>query len=89
MDEVHKTKGKICSYVLRCEGDRIYCGPTKDLEVRMLAALVEGEKQLLKWSAEVWTRGRHLFGAVCDEKYRRGFARKVSILTILYLTREE
>ena len=36
MDEVHKTKGKICSYVLRCEGDRIYCGHTKDLEVRML-----------------------------------------------------
>ena len=32
MDEVHKTKGKICSYVLRCEGDRIYCGHTKDLE---------------------------------------------------------
>ena len=36
MDEVHKTKGKICSYVLRFEGDRIYCGHTKDLEVRML-----------------------------------------------------
>ena len=36
MDEVHKTRGKICSYVLRCEGDRIYCGHTKDLEVRML-----------------------------------------------------
>ena len=36
MDEVHKTKGKIVSYVLRCEGDRIYCGHTKDLEVRML-----------------------------------------------------
>ena len=35
-DEVHRTKGKVCSYVLRCEGDRIYCGHTKDLELRLL-----------------------------------------------------
>ena len=36
MDEVYRTRGKICSNVLRCEGDRICCGHTKDLEVRML-----------------------------------------------------
>ena len=39
--EIHKTKGKICSYVLRCDGDDVhpwyvYCGYTTDLEVRML-----------------------------------------------------
>ena len=49
----------------------------EDLKVRMLAALEAGERQLLKWSAEVWTRGRHLFGAVCDEQYRRGFAQQL------------
>ena len=41
LDEIHKTKGKICSYVLKCDGDAahpyyIYCGYTKDVEYRML-----------------------------------------------------
>ena len=39
--EIHHTKGKICSYVLRLEGDEthpfyIYCGHTRDIELRML-----------------------------------------------------
>ena len=34
LDEIHKTKGKICSYVLKCDGDAehpwyIYCGYTR------------------------------------------------------------
>ena len=42
LSEIHRTKGKICSYVLKCEGDEnfpfyVYCGYTaKDLEKRML-----------------------------------------------------
>ena len=41
VEDIHKTKGKICSYVLRCDGDdvhdyHIYCGYTKDIEVRLL-----------------------------------------------------
>ena len=41
ISEVHKTKGKICSYVLKLDGDAaseyyIYCGMTKDAEYRML-----------------------------------------------------
>ena len=41
LSEVHKTRGKICSYVLKCDGDEeaesyYYCGVTTDLEVRML-----------------------------------------------------
>ena len=41
LEEIHKTKGKICSYVLKCDGDAahsyyIYCGYTKDVEYRML-----------------------------------------------------
>ena len=39
--DIHKTKGKICAYVLRLDGDDvhpwyIYCGFTSYLEVRML-----------------------------------------------------
>ncbi len=41
LDEIHKTKGKIYSYVLKCDGDTehpyyIYCGYTKDVEYRKL-----------------------------------------------------
>ena len=41
LSQVHKTKGKICSYVLKLDGDSvhdfyIYCGMTKDAEYRML-----------------------------------------------------
>ena len=41
ISEVHRTKGKICSYVLKCDGDEehdayYYCGTTNDLEYRML-----------------------------------------------------
>ena len=40
--DIHRTKGKICSYAIKCEGDEkhefyVYCGHTaKDLEYRML-----------------------------------------------------
>ena len=41
LEAIHKTKGKICSYVLKCEGDGVheyyvYCGFASDLEKRML-----------------------------------------------------
>ena len=41
LTEIHKTKGKICSYVLKLDGDTehdyyIYCGYTRDVEFRML-----------------------------------------------------
>ena len=41
LSEVHMTKGKIISYVLRLEGDDnnpfyIYCGMSQDMELRML-----------------------------------------------------
>ena len=41
LSEIHKTKGKICSYVLKLDGDAehdyyIYCGYTRDVEYRML-----------------------------------------------------
>ena len=41
LSQVHKTKGKICSYVHKLDGDSvhdfyIYCGMTKDAEYRML-----------------------------------------------------
>lgn len=39
--------------------------------------LEAGQASLQKWSANVWTRGRHLLGAVCDEKYRVGVAQLV------------
>ena len=41
LSEIHKSRGKIVSYVLKCDGDSeedyyIYCGHTKDVERRML-----------------------------------------------------
>ena len=38
LSEIHRTKGKICSYALECAEGRVYVGYTaKDLEKRMLA----------------------------------------------------
>ena len=41
LSQIHKAKGKICSYVLKCDGDDahefyVYCGMTADVEYRML-----------------------------------------------------
>ena len=47
---------------------------------RMAAALKAAEESHLKWSAVVWRRPRHLFGAMCDEKYRAGCAQQILIL---------
>ena len=38
LSEIHRTKGKICSYALECAEGRVYVGYTaKDFEKRMLA----------------------------------------------------
>ena len=46
----------------------------------MAAALRKAEESHLTWSGDVWRRARHLFGAVCDEKYRVGCAQQILIL---------
>ena len=55
LSEVHKTRGKIISYVLKLEGDAdhefyIYCGMTNDGEKRMLqhTGIIPGGA---KWTA--------------------------------------
>ena len=60
--------------------DRITDTTRASVRLRMRKALEAGQESLLKWSAEVWTRARHLLGAVCDEKYRTGAAQLVLIL---------
>ena len=55
----------------RC-ADRISEGTRRDMRERMAAALKAAEASHFKWSADVWRRARHLFGAACDEKYRAG-----------------
>lgn len=60
--------------------DRISDALRSSVRRRMQKALEAGQQSLLKWSAEVWTRARHLLGAVCDEKYRAGTAQLVLIL---------
>ena len=64
----------------RRQADRITETTRKDMRVRMSKALAAAQDSLLKWSAKVWTRPRHLLGAVCDEKYRLGVAQLVLIL---------
>ena len=59
--------------------DRVTEETRTDIRKRMGAALKEAETSHLKWSADVWRRARHLFGAVCDEKYRAGCAQQILI----------
>ena len=59
--------------------DRITEGMRGDMRKRMAAALEAAEASHLKWSSDVWRRSRHLFGAVCDEKYRKGCAQQLLI----------
>ena len=59
--------------------DKISEGTRTDMRLRMAAALKAAEASHLKWSADVWRRARHLFGAVCDEKYRAGCAQQTLI----------
>ena len=60
--------------------DRIDTAVRESMRRRMRMGLEAGQASLHKWSAKVWTRGRHLLGAVCDEKYRLGVAQLVLIL---------
>ena len=59
--------------------DRITDGVRQDMRKRMAGALEAAEASHLKWSSDVWRRARHLFGAVCDEKYRKGCAQQLLI----------
>lgn len=63
----------------RRAADRITESTRVDMSARMAAALKAAEESHLKWSADVWRRARHLFGAVCDEKYRAGCAQQLLI----------
>ena len=46
----------------------------------MFGQIQAHEESHLKWSADVWRRARHLFGATCDEKYRAGCAQQMLIV---------
>ena len=59
--------------------DKISESTRQEMRVRMAAALEAAEQSHLKWSGGVWRRARHLFGTVCDEKYRAGCAQQILI----------